>query len=362
MAFDATVYSANYADARAKFRDAVVAAGGRLHAHVHPIPGPDGETLAMDIGQLGAADAPNLLVVNTGIHGVEGFCGSGILIGWLRDGAFRLPGSVRVVLVHAHNPWGFAHRSRGNEDNIDLNRNYRDFAAAVPDNPGYRDLHAVFSPPDVEPATLDKAMAALEAFRAAKGEQAYSDAMSAGQYSHPDGLFYGGAEPAWSNRQFRAAMAAATAGVRRIGLVDLHTGIGGFGETVFLCFEPEGSPARARARAWWGDRAVNLAGIDHPALAQYQGTMVDAFPGMLASGCDAEVTRIVVEFGTRGRLANRRALMIDRWRRFAAPPEARAAAALAVTEAFFPGEPDWRMAVFDQGRTLIDQAVAGLAR
>lgn len=361
MGFDATVFSASYGDARAKFRDAVIEAGGRLEAHMHPHPGPDGETLAMDIGRLGADDAPALLVVNTGIHGIEGFAGSGVLVGWLRDGGFRVPSSVRLVLVHAHNPWGFAYRSRGNEDNIDLNRNYRDFGGPVPDNPGYRQLHPAFCPADVETATVQASFAALERFRARDGEQAYSDAMSAGQYSHPDGLFYGGAAPAWSNRVFRSTIAAAAAGARRIGLIDLHTGIGGFGETVFLCFEPAGSPARARARAWWGDRAVDLSGVDHPVLAQYQGTMLDAFGDMLAPGREAELTRVVVEFGTRGRLVNRRALMTDRWARFAAAPEARAAAVQVVSDAFFPSEPEWRIAVHDQGIALIDQAIAGLA-
>ena len=74
----AAAFSGSYAEARAKF---VHAAAGRAHdvaSHVHPeATGRDGEPLAIDVAEVGAADASALLVVSSGMHGVEGFAGSG---------------------------------------------------------------------------------------------------------------------------------------------------------------------------------------------------------------------------------------------------------------------------------------------
>ena len=68
----------------------------------------------------------------SGTHGVEGYCGSGIQIGFLKEGLFaELPDDMSVVLLHAMNPYGFSNDRRVNEDNVDLNRNFLDFAAPI---------------------------------------------------------------------------------------------------------------------------------------------------------------------------------------------------------------------------------------
>jgi len=67
----AEVFSESYGEARAKFRDAARAAGAALHAYEHPSArGPRGETLALDVAVLGPADAPRVLAVGCGTHGI----------------------------------------------------------------------------------------------------------------------------------------------------------------------------------------------------------------------------------------------------------------------------------------------------
>ena len=74
---------------------------------------PRGEALCTDTAWLGPRDASRALVVIAGTHGVEGFCGSGPMVGLLRgDAALGLPlGATRVEaraaykkLLHAHHP------------------------------------------------------------------------------------------------------------------------------------------------------------------------------------------------------------------------------------------------------------------
>ena len=53
------------------------------------------------------------VLITSGTHGVEGFCGSGCQVALLRDDAFvatrRAGAASRCVLVHAVNPYGFSH-------------------------------------------------------------------------------------------------------------------------------------------------------------------------------------------------------------------------------------------------------------
>ena len=58
--------------------------------------------------------------------------------------------------------------------------------------------------------------------------------MLEGQCHQPDGLFYAGKEPEWSNLLFRRIVAEHLGAARTIGFVDWHTGVGSFGEVVYL--------------------------------------------------------------------------------------------------------------------------------
>ena len=131
-------FSNSYSEAREKFQEAVAAAGGRAESFKHPCFGPGGEELAADAVWFGPSDASRVLVLISGTHGVEGYCGSGAQIDWLRREEFKLlPADTGVLIIHAINPYGFAWTRRVNEDNVDVNRNWVDFSAPPPANPGY---------------------------------------------------------------------------------------------------------------------------------------------------------------------------------------------------------------------------------
>mgnify|MGYP000031093859 CR=1 FL=1 len=54
-------FSGSYAEARTKFLEGAASLGLRIHSHLHPLTGRDGETLAMDVVRDGPADADRLL-------------------------------------------------------------------------------------------------------------------------------------------------------------------------------------------------------------------------------------------------------------------------------------------------------------
>jgi hypothetical protein len=302
------------------------------------------------------------MVVGSGTHGIEGFSGSAAQTAWMRGGgAARIPPGTAMIFLHAHNPWGFAHKQRVTEENVDLNRNFIDHGKPYPPNPGYEALHPAITPARWDEESIRNAFAALEAFRSERGEQAFSDAYNGGQYAHADGMFFGGQRAQWANDAFRNAIRTHAGRAKRAGIIDLHTGIGPYLDHVFLCFHAPGSPAYERARAWWGERAVNRQGSTHKALAVYKGLLVDAFQAELAN---AETTAVVIEFGTRSRAEMQKANIALRWLRCHGKDDPQLAKAVHAdyVEAFYPSDPQWRAAVLEQSKVFLDQAAEGIAK
>ncbi|MCP4200482.1 MAG: DUF2817 domain-containing protein, partial [bacterium] len=71
----------------------------------------------------------------------------GIQTGLLRNGLTSwLKADQRVVIVHALNPYGFAHLRRADEDNVDLNRNFVDHSKPYSENSNYDALANAIAP------------------------------------------------------------------------------------------------------------------------------------------------------------------------------------------------------------------------
>ena len=185
-----------------------------------------------------------LLILISGTHGVEGFCGSGCQVGYLADRVYQaLPADAGVMLVHALNPFGFAWLRRVNEANVDLNRNFQDFSEGLPSSAGYEFLHEYLVPLEWEGEQRAKADAALQKYIMKIGIKTFQAELTKGQYIHPNGLFYGGREATWSNVMLREILTdKVPETVKRLAVVDIHTGLGkpGFGEPIYVGPTSEG--------------------------------------------------------------------------------------------------------------------------
>ncbi|MCO5125473.1 MAG: M14 family metallopeptidase [Rhizobacter sp.] len=356
----AAAFSQSYAEARSKFLAAVEAAGLDAHSHPHPLLGRDGEPLAMDVVRDGAADATRLLIVSSACHGVEGFCGSGVQITLLGDDAFRAEArskGVAVLYIHALNPYGFSWWRRTTHENVDLNRNFHDFSKPLPANPGYDELAALLVPPTWPPS--EAVQAGIQAYAAKHGMPALQAAYSSGQHTHPEGLFYGGVNPTWSNVTLRHVLQDEGRQARRVGWIDLHTGLGpsGHGERIFACRDD--AAALARARAWWGD-AITSIYDGSSSSARLTGLMWMA----IEEECpQAEYTGIAMEYGTVPLMEVFDALRADQWlENHPETPEAQRAQIKAqVRDAFYTDTDAWKRRIVEQGVEASAQAVRGLA-
>jgi len=264
-------FARSYGEARRKFLDAAAAAGLPVDSRPYPCAGLEGEPLALDVARDGPPEARNLLVLTSACHGVEGFCGSGIQVAALGDAALRARAAaagVALLHVHALNPYGFSHFGRTTHENVDLNRNFHDFARPLPVNADYRELHPILVPREwpPEPENTHQVLR----YVAERGEKHYQAVISRGQHEFVDGLFYGGRAPTWSNLALREVLRAHARRAARIAWIDLHTGLGpsGVGERIFACRDD--AAALARARSWWG------GGGRTPVTSIYDGSSTSA--------------------------------------------------------------------------------------
>ncbi len=355
-------FARDYAEARAGFLAAAARRGLSAASALHPsCKGAQGEDLAMDSVLLGPADSPSLLIITSGTHGAEGFCGSGCQRALLDDGELlrRIEaGRIAVLLVHALNPYGFSHLRRANEDNIDLNRNFLDFAQARPKNAGYAELHDLLLPAEWPPTEANRA--ALLASRERMGHRQFQAAVSSGQDSHASGLFFSGLAPSWSNRTLRELLRRHCVGKQRIGWIDIHTGLGpaGHGEKIFA--GRNDAADLARVHAWYGADVMSYYD-GKSASAEVQGSAARCIYGECPG---AEVACMGLEFGTLPFDAVLHALRGAHWLDIHpdAPAALRASIERGLRDAFYTDTELWKGMILGQSRTAILQAVTALAQ
>ena len=379
-----TAFSSSYAQARVKFLEAAAQAGLSASSYLHPLKGKEGEDLAMDVVLDGAPDAEQLLVVSSACHGVEGYCGSGVQVFALHDSEWRekcRAAGVAVLYIHALNPFGFSHLRRVTHENVDLNRNFQDFSQPLPpstDNPGYASLHDLLLPKQWPPTPENIALCAdwMRA-RAIKDSQnadeisglrAFQQAVTKGQYTHADGLFFGGSAPTWSNLTLRAVLRQFATHCLRLAWVDLHTGLGprGLGERIFAC--KDDATAYERASRWWGNHG-NPSG-ETPVTSIYNGSSTSALlTGLMWSSVyeeapQAEYTAIAMEYGTVHVGDVLEALRAEHWlnNHPHTPADQAEQIKKQLLDAFYIDEDDWKGQIVSQARQAMFQAVDGLAQ
>ncbi len=352
-------FASDYAEARSKFLEAAATTGGRMQSYRHPLKGPKGEALATDVLRIGSPSARNVVVIQSATHGVEGFCGSGTQVGWLRLGDWKkLPKNVAVLLVHAINPHGFAWVRRVTQENVDLNRNFPDFSR-LPKRPALAELMPHVAPDAWNDATGAARRAAFAAFVAKHGPMGLQETISGGQYDYPDGIFYGGREPTWSHRTFEAIVGKYLTRAKRVAFIDMHTGLGPYGHGELITMGRPGDEKFDRAVAWYGD-AVTSPEAGTSTSAKLEGLMERALARMLPK---AEVTPIAVEYGTYPTGFVMESLMADNWlhlRGDLASEQGRKIKA-DIRKAFYPDEDDWKELVLLKARLVFRRAIANLA-
>lgn len=355
-------FSSSYASARQSFLAACedLEPSQRRHQQVfaHPLAGPDGETLACDLLQLGqASQAECLLVLISATHGIEGFAGSAIQRDCLPilEAILAKESRLGVLMIHALNPWGFAWLRRYDHQGIDLNRNFVNFATALPDNPDYDRLHSALLA-----SRLDSSERLRDLWREV-GQEAFVEVVTRGQYRHGDGLFFGGRGPAWSQQILRQITALPVfAAARQIAVIDLHTGLGPYGYGEVINDHAPSSAGFDLASTWYGDNACSTV-LGQSVSSRKQGLLDFYWHEQIGErGCF-----VTLEFGTYDPERLLTSLINEQvWHnqlaRSGRPRELGQAPIQALKDFFCPTERSWQQQVLFRGRQVVDLAIRGM--
>jgi hypothetical protein len=335
-------FSEDYQEARQRFVDAAQKAGATGASLQLEAWGPTGEGLAIDIAWLGSLRPQRVLVHTSGLHGVEGFAGSAIQLHALSEPP-TLGSEEALVLVHALNPYGMAWLRRVNEANVDLNRNFpnpnQDWKGTAR---AYHQLNDLLNPPSPPSRGGFLVSATFQILR--YGLTPLKQAVAAGQYDYPKGLFYGGAGLQKGPQCYLAWLSKNLAQVEYVLTLDVHTGIGPWArESLFL-----ETPVCNRALKMF------LKSRQHTKVPYFiQGGFSVALPRILPN---THLEALTQEFGTYPVLQILHALREEnRWHHYG-DGTLQHPAKHRLLEMFLPSSPTWRSAVLQQGRSLLEQA------
>ena len=143
-------------------------------------------------------DKTNLIVLTTGVHGMEGYIGATMLDVFFQDVYPTLdPADTGVLVVANVNPYGMKYFRRYNENNVDLNRNFiLDWDSFdLASNTEYPKVDTFLGPTGKIGNGLWHEVGfylSLAKTAVTEGADTVSDALLTGQYEYPQGVYYGG--------------------------------------------------------------------------------------------------------------------------------------------------------------------------
>ncbi|MDP1737969.1 MAG: DUF2817 domain-containing protein [Caulobacter sp.] len=355
MPFDpCDLFSDTYAEAVTKFEIAAAFRGVPIERWRNPHKGPSGEPLETLVCEIGPADAPNVLVLNTGTHGTEALAGSAILTGLLTEanGFLELDSQVRAILIHIINPYGAAWSRYVNEDNVDLMKNLHHSDAATPPDALFMafddviDLAGLSSPGDTA-----SRLAARAAFLEVHGLERLLVSLKKGQSDRPRSICYNGRGATWSRKTLDRIIARKAAGARQVLYLDLHTGVGSYGDAHVIVGGPPASEARVRSLLGPKAHDTDLV-TDSPSYSS-QAALVPQ-----AQFTAATIEAGTVEFGE----AFREAMWLEMHHHMYGDPFSPGALEnqRRFRSFYYPLADDWRRLWWTNCRTVLGQFVAGM--
>ena len=143
------------------------------------------------------AEKTNLIVLTTGVHGMEGYIGATMLDVFFREIYPTLEDDTGVLVVANVNPYGMKYFRRYNENNVDLNRNFiLDWDSFdLASNKEYPKVDTFLGPTGKIGNGLWHEVGfymSLAKTALTEGADTVSDALLTGQYEYPQGVYYGG--------------------------------------------------------------------------------------------------------------------------------------------------------------------------
>jgi hypothetical protein len=355
---------ATYESSRDQFRATLASlsdrwTGSRLLSHSLA----DSPDLTIDVISADATrEKQKLLILTTGLHGIEGYVGAAVLQLFIQEYLPRLNHETTgLVLVHPINAYGMKHRMRVNKNSVDLNRNFEDDLDSLkPLNPHYESLAHLLNPARPLKSPLYEKFAftwnVLKALP--KGASHIREAALMGQYRVYNGMYFGGFEHQEETKFIQDIFRTSTKDYQQVVLLDIHTGYGPRWQMT-LCNPPsEKMTAKETATRF---KVPLVVGVNPEEFYTIHGDMVEYFYKMIASQFpEKKLYAGACEFGTYGEsllqgIHSLRTTALEnclRW--FGGSESVRKWMKREYDELFVPSDPKWWQKVQADARQAFD--------
>lgn len=307
----------------------------------------------------------NLIVLTTGVHGIEGYVGSAMIDVFFEDVFHTIDRSSTGILIVANvNPYGMKYMRRYNENNVDLNRNFIEDWSTF-DRSSNKEYPKVFSflQPEgkIQNALLHEAQFYLSLAKEAifTGADTISDALLTGQYEYPDGVYYGGNGDEASTTYLKGAFGKCLdSSYENIVHIDIHTGYGPrYNMVIFNSVQDPTLEADAIAEIGYN----HIIAKDSEEFYLTYGDTTDYFYRLAKSkNTDKSLYSTCFEFGTIGDgffdsiLSLKYTVDENRQHRFPTNDEISAEIVRQnYLKLFYPTEKEWRLKAIEDFTTAI---------
>jgi hypothetical protein len=240
-----------------------------------------------------------LLVLSSGVHGVEGYTGSAVQLMFMEELLTEdVLSEMGVLIIHGVNPYGFKYLRRQTENNIDLNRGSEtDPSLFAKKNPGYGELIDMLAPEGKvsTESIANKFFYVTAISKILKASMSVTrQAIVQGQYEYPEGLFFGGNDFEPQIDSLKAILPDYLASYSTILEIDLHTAFGT--RNVLHLFPNTVSDPDIRKKTEQVFEGHPISWGDTDNFYTVSGGFADAF--MRKLNPDAQYLYMVFEWGT----------------------------------------------------------------
>lgn len=371
------VFCETYDACRAGFLSSVQKSGVKAETGRWQVPSKIDQNLFIDYAYFPPTGEPRgLLILSSGVHGVEGFAGSAMQQLFLQDTLPTLDRkSLGILVIHTINPYGVKYQRRVSENNVDLNRNFdvnRELFGLK--NEQYAKLNGLLNP--TKPAS--RSLCSRAGFYYSVGKSLLKEstkvlrqAILGGQYQYERGLYYGGRDFEPQQGFLEAEIRKVAAPFAKVLVLDLHTGYGSNGVLHLLPSGYETQPMLdAGKKIFAGDTIEDVKGDE------FYGNHGD-FSYFVANTLQRDgkfAVPMVLEYGTvnnqttLGGMESLRRMILENQLHWYGATKASTAESIRsqFLDMYFPKSKKWRQTVIDVSATKLPAYVrnfqAGLSQ
>lgn len=301
-----------------------------------------------------------ILVMSSGIHGVEAHVGSSVQIAFIKNYLQQPQEKFDFAFIHILNPWGMTNHRRVNFNNVDLNRN---FLANASDfnikNEPYEEIVSFLNPKSkLQLHFAHQFMFILDSiyyiFRYSM--ESLRQAILQGQYQFPQGIYYGGSQNDELKSHVDQFVETQLSRYAEIYWIDLHTGYGQRGHLHLLSNDANDQNAKRLQDFFPGRR------IDFGQNQKFYKTTGDLISYLADKVKTAPFTGVAFEYGTMdsqkslGSIESLRRMVIENQSyQLSQHDENRQIVEKLLLEMYNPSEQDWWSSIEKQSEELFQQ-------